>query len=590
MSETPRHSRPGETWAWLHPERSLLREGLGARLWPELGPVGREQARGLLQGARDELRRAPALEASLPEAARRQSALRLLERELRRLEAPPGREELAALVADLLGPAGLARDPGLVQERLDLLEELLAPLRRHGRLHLGGERQAGARGARRLRAVARHLELRLPALLPESPRPGLDGLLALADELESLPTLDLPRLEEGWRELDEDGGWPLSLLLERVESELATLGAELERRAEVLRARYLGAGSQPGRALDWLRGQFALDPVPAEQWAWQHERHLQDISRHLRRQGLPCPPLGARQLPGLEVEWPSPGAESTGGLLALPDLSRLDPCTLEAHGAEFHHGMLPVLAAREGLPGRLWLAWRLEERAPEGPETGWLAALARPADLDAWARWACAWLPRSGWLSGDTRLRLLSRLAEWRELWLTRADLELRLGIRPREEIRRRLESDCGLPAHLAEAAWRFLEREPGRQALASARLFDLQDAGRRWRRLRKGGGADLFWLTADLALASPAWLRAQFAALPAEGRRWSPLPPALVRPASRPDLLGEVEERLAALGRIRREDLEAGREFDPPAPPLESSEDAVEPPQGREDPSAPAE
>ncbi|MFA7329591.1 MAG: hypothetical protein WC326_00825 [Candidatus Delongbacteria bacterium] len=563
MSEPSSARSLPAAWSWLRPERVLRRAELGTTLWSDLGPAGRARARDLLTGVRPELQ-AAAPPATLAEG-RRQLALRQLERELGELDQLPQRAELAARAAEALGPAALAADPELVLERLERLEELAAPLRSRGQLELAGSREDGRRGARRLRATARQLEQRLPLLLPLQPRPGLQGLLTLADELEHALPHETPAPDRAWRELEAEAGWSLAQLLERVESELGGLAADLEKRAETLRQRYLGATPAEGPALPWLRGQFALDPPRPEHWAWLHNRHLQDISRHLVQLGLEHERPAARVQPGLEPDWPCPGPDEAGEGLALPDLSLLDLARLEALLAEHHHGQLAVSAAREGLPGRLWLLRRIRGQELSDPAAGVLAALTRPADLDVWARWAGAWLPRSGWLAGDARLRLLSRLADWRDLCLTRADLERRLAMRPEAEIRHRLERESGLPPLLAEAAWQHLLREPGREALASARLFDLQEAGRRWRRQQRGSAADLFRLSAEAALLPGSWLRAHFAAQPGAGRQWHALPPALVKPVARPELLGEVEERLAALGRIQREDLEAGREFDAP-------------------------
>ncbi len=592
MSELSSARSLPAAWSWLHPERVLQRAGLGTALWPELGPAGRARARDLLAGVQAELQAAAAPPTALTEG-RRQLALRQLERELDKLEHLPQRAELAARVAEALGPAALAADPELVLERLERLDELVAPLRTRGQLELTGSQAEGRRGARRLRATARQLEQRLPLLLPHQPCPGLHGLLTLADELEHAAPHEIPAADTAWRELEAEAGWSLAQLLERVEGELGRLASELEKRAETLRQRYLGTTPADGPALPWLRGQFALDPPRPEHWAWLHNRQLQDIGRHLCQLGLEHELPSARVLPGLEPDWPCPGPDWAGEGLALPDLSLLDSARLEALLAEHHHGQLAVSAAREGLPGRLWLLRRIRNQERVDPAAGVLAALTRPADLDSWARWAGAWLPRSGWLTGDARLRLLSRWAEWRDLCLTRADLERRLAMRPEAEIRRRLERDSGLPPLLVEAAWNHLLREPGREALASARLFDLLEAGRRWRRVQHGSAADLFRLSAEAALLPGSWLRAHFAAQPGAGSQWHALPPALVKPVARPELLGEVEERLAALGRIRREDLEAGREFDAPGAPATEPEEVAggpEIPGGPEDAGDPAE
>lgn len=572
MSDPRPTAAPGslaEAWDWLSPERAVRRDGLGDRLWPDHGPAGRARARELLDGVRQNLEALPGLPAEQVEHGRRLALARWLDREERRRLAAPSPSELADILDVGLGacPADSQDGPEapLVAERLATLDDLLDPLRRRGRLlgdapGLAGE---GGQAARRVRALARRLAVRGG----ESLRSGGEALERLAGELEAWrpgAAPGPPEESEAWRELGSCALWPLSLLLERVEQERESALAEAGRRAAALRQRWLGEAGE-GEALAWLRLQLAQDPPRPEQLAWLLHRHAKDLARHLSGLGLEARVPGARVLPGREASWclePAPGGSL---LLALPDLSLLSPPDLEAQLGHWHHGLLPLLAAREGLPGRLWLEGRLRDAAAgEGDSVAaWTARLLRPEDLDAWAAWAMGWLPRTGWLAGDPRLRLLARDLETRELSLARADLELRLGSRPPEEVRRRLEREAALPPHLARAALEALRRQPGRQALAAARRFELMDGVRRWRRLRKATDADGFHLLAACAWLPLDGLRAQLGAQPPEGRRWAELPPAVVRPAARPELLGEVEERLAALGRIRREDLEAGREFD---------------------------
>jgi len=542
-----------EHWLRLQPQRRLARAELGSRLWPGLDAAGRAEARELLRTAREDLEQQSAPDASTPEAGRLTLAQRLIDRESVRLERPPRRGELAALAATALGPAALAADAGLVCERLERLPELWSAA--SGEV-LGGDPDEGAAAARRLRALALHLEIRLGA--ERNPRP----LLELAELLERQPAAAEPD-PAPHPDLDTAGGWERAPLLARLEEESARAEAELERRAAALCQRLEGrteAGDAVARAL----AQLALDPPRPEHWAWLQRGLQADLARFLRRLGLAAEAPEVEAAPGLAPDLVEPRLDASGRLLAS-DLSLPGGAELRDLLAERCHAQLPLLAAREGLPGRAWLLARLRAGAGASPAAAVIAALLEPEDLEAWARWAGDWALRRGWQAGDPRLRLLQARQELRELQLARADLELVAGVVSPTEARARLEPALELPPTLFEAAWSDLRRRPGAAAAAAARLLEVREAGRRWRRAARGAGnADWFHLLAEAAALPPDWLRRHLAQQPARGLAWNALPPALVRPAPRPDgLLGEVEERLAALGRIRREDLEAGREYD---------------------------
>lgn len=563
-----------ESWRWLRPELRLTRAGLDARLWPDLGRAGRDRRVELARVALQELSRQDENAESL-EQGHRLLARRLLEREISRAALPPHRLDLAGLVARALGPAALAADPGQVQERLRRLPELLDPLREPG-FELAGDTVTGALAARRLRALAQHLEARLPWLTGGAAT-ATEALSTLAGELESLPAAVMRSEEDAWADLQGEGAWELAPLLERIEAELTRAGRELERRALVLQQRF--DSDATGDALRQALAQLARDLPQPERWAWLHEGLQADLARALRRLGLEVEPPRVATAPGLLPGWTEPGLEEAEAGLWLPDLSQLNGADLAAHLADRNHGLLPLLAAREGLPGRAWLLARLRARGDGSLSEAVAACLLEPEDLDAWARWAGDWMVRAAGLGGDARLRLLQKREELRDLLLARADLELRLGIRPETEIRQRLAHEGGLPTHLAEAAWLALRRRPGRFAAASARLLDFREAGRRWRHAPRGaaaGSADWLLILADCAALPGPWLRRHLHLQPARGEQLLPQPPALVRPSGRSDgLLSEMEERLAALGRIRREDLEAGREFDAPLVALDEADDA---------------
>ncbi len=523
----------------------------------------------MLDVLQDALGTLPQESGASPHSGNGALARKLLERETFALTHAPHRLQVAEAVARRLEEL-LPTDPAACLEALRQLPQWTAFLQA-GPLPAGDASQSHL-AARRLRALATHLDSRLRRHVGEESVGATHALLELCDWLEALPMQEHVPDEAAWREL-RHGGWDMAPLLARLDEELLRLRREVDKRAEQLRQRFLGSRGEDGQALPWVLEQLALDPAPPEQWLWLHHSLQRQARRLLGQLGLESELLPYILRPGLVPGCCDPLPASNGSLCGLGDLSALDGLALSRHLAWASHTLPALQVVREGLPGRAWLLKGCVERQLD-EEDSVVAALVRPEDGDCWARWAADWMLRTGWQAGDGRLRLAQALLEAWELVLARADVELHLGIRPAQDVKKRLLAEGGVPAHVVDAAWQILRLQPGRFALASARLLLWREAGRRWRRNhREAGTADWFRVLARCALFPLAWQKEHLAAQLAEGRSWKALPPALVRPISpRGDgLLTEMEERLATLGRIRREDIEAGREFDTQATPSPS-------------------
>lgn len=564
MSDPRRSSSFRDRWLWLAPEPGSAPPGAPVRHWPESTAAALAARLDLLQ---DALRSLPE---GLPPSSLRagQSALarRLLQREVRDLQGPPHRLALAESVARRLEEL-LPTDPAACREALRQLPQWSDALPK-GAVP-GGDREQALLAAKRLRALASFLEGRLRRSLGEMAADSTQPLHGWIQELEALPDAVHEPGDAHWQELRE-GGWDMAPLLVRLEEEQARVRREADKRAEQVRQRFLGTQVGQGDALPWVLEQLALDPAPPEQWLWLHHSLQRQALRLLGQLGLACEELPFILRPAYVPGCADPSPSRDGALCGLGDLSSLKPAALSRHLAWASHVLPPLSVAREGLPGRAWLLRKCRGEAQEDLSAV-IAALVRVEDGEVWARWASEWMLRQGWQAGDLRVRLAQKLQEAWDLLLARADVELHLGIRSPLEVKHRLLKEGLVPTHVAEAAWQLLNLDPGRFALASARLILWREAERRWRRThREAGTADWFHVLAEGALFPLSWQRVSLASQPAPGLSWRALPPALVKPISpRGDgLLTEVEERLAALGRIRREDIEAGREFDTqPAP-----------------------
>jgi len=580
MSETSHGSSFAERWHWLRPDLVTDPAARELRRWPDLGSAGRARLCDLAQDALRTLPEEHTAPASV-EAGRLRLARHLLRRELSEVARPPCRTAVAEGVASCVEEL-LQRSPEACLDALHHLPEFLQPLQ-EGEEPTGDMAQ-GKQAARRLRALAHHLRHRLERKLGAGAVGAEAPLEELAAWLEALPDHPATWGDEAWQDVRECG-WDMAPLLSRLEEELTRVRRELDKRAEQVRQRYLGGRGDSSPALPWVLEQWALDPARPEQWAWLHQSLLDQARRLLAQMGLDCTAPTVFLRPGCQPSWPEAAPSRDGLLVGLGDLAALDGGALALHMAWASHVLPPLVVVREGVPGRAWALQQVGREVAD-PASSVIAALLRPADLECWARWSVEWMLNHGWQAGESRVRLmLARLEEW-DLLLARADLELRLGIRPADDVRQRLMREGVVPAHMAERAWLQVLERPGQAAQACARLLLLREAGRRWRRNhREAGTADWFHLVARCAALPGAWLKEHLATQPAEGRNWRPLPPALVRPiAPRGDgLLTEMEERLAALGRIRREDIEAGREFDSQAPPPAATQ-AVEAESGGDD------
>jgi hypothetical protein len=549
-----------ERWRWLHPEREPRRERLAGRLWPDLGPAGRALRVRLLLAEAAAASEPPEDPAGLG-AARLAERQRMLARAVREQAAAPGPATLLGVIE--CGLDG-AVEPALRLERLARLEELLAPLGA-GEAARGTPGEA-AEAARRLREGLRHLAEGLARGGSPDTAAGLGRLEQLARAWEQQPrevagAAD-PRAE--WEERCGEALQPEALLA-RFAEQIAATAAELERRCTALGTRYLGEPPDQGQsARAFVEEQLAADRPAPEGWERAHRDALAPLAAFVRRRGLlpggEAPPI-CRLQPGARPAWPGCAGGELPGRLPLADLTCFPAAGREAWLADWHHAALPLLLAREALPGRLWLRDWLRG---QDPLRGWLL---HGEDLDGWAGWVVEPLLAAGWMAGEPRTRIVLLRERLRELLLARADLQGLLDLRPPSEIRRALARDGALGEELLAAALQALEDRPGRWAAAALRRLELSLAWRRWRR-RHGPAAtpaaacDLFAMACTLPLP---WIREGLAQVPPGGRVLCELPPAVPPPreGAGSELLQEVEERLAALGRIRREDLDAGAEFD---------------------------
>lgn len=570
-----------ERWRWLHPEEETRAARLAGRLWPDLGPAGRDARRRLLLGESAAAGDASGEDPGGLEAARLAERQRLIARALLELAGAPSP---AALLAVLETGLDAAAEAELVQRRLARVGELLDPLAGEGP-GAGAAADEGAAAAARLRQLLLHLERRFEGGPGVEALAGFVRLAALADrwEDEETPTLaGDPRADWTWR--TGEALRPEELQA-RFTAGLEQTALELDKRCRALQARYLG-GSARDDARSFVAAQLAEDRPPVERWERAHRDALAALAAWIGRRGLlpgdgPLPE--PRVLAGARPAWPeidSGRHALPAGRLPLADLTRLSPAGREAWLADRHTAALPVLLAREALPGRRWLLRRLRETDPLR------GLLLRPADLDGWAGWAPEALFAAGWMSGEPRARIVHLRERLRELLLARADLQRLLELQPEAEIRRLLAREGELEGEPLAAAWRALEEHPGRWAAGALRRLELSAAQRRWRR-RHGAAAtpaaaiDLFSVAGTLPLP---WIRERLHEAPPGGRELLELPPAVpaLKWKDRDELVREVEERLAALGRIRREDLDAGSEFDdgaaPPAAPDEEAPLAAAP------------
>lgn len=541
-------------WSWLHPH--LLSAGeRDSGCWPDLSVRGIGGRRSLLDEMESLVNASAADPSSLAEREQ-QAARDLIERERAELTQPVGCSELADLLSAALLQPLRSGDHERLTQAIETLPSFLNSL---GGRPLREERAGAAEDlATRLDSLSMHVERRA---LEADIRLNADALGALRDlatqvDITAFTAPDPRQFSAGLQAKD----------LQTLDAAIARNGAELERRAASLAQRYLG--EQAGQDnLARLVDLIHLDHARPEHWSWILRQHCAEMSAELALRGLPshrdeCPlEVEPGLAPGVEELCPASWLRPwTASGWRLADLSLLDPLRLEAHLREYNHVRLPLLVATQLLPGRAWL---LESfRQQDHPAS----LLLRSSDLDLWASWSPGWLLRLGWLSGERRVRLLQLQERHRTLLAGKVDLLRLLAVRPDEELSKPFVEDSQLPAHLAAARWKQLQATPGRAtrlALDSLALQDLaRDLKRRWSAC--GGGLDLLGaMQRAVLLPREDW--------PLLAREHEPrglflrkLPAPLAQPREdRDGLLSEIEERLAALGRIRREDLLAGAEFD---------------------------
>jgi len=552
------------------------------RGWPDWSETGRAYLAGLLRDT------SAGLDASVedppsPEARR---CRLLLERELREIEAAPGParviQALAAGLAGLLDPAA-ERDPdSTIAERLRGITVFIDSL-------LPGLRAAPPEDRRealpRLEALCKGLEASLagrrdagrPVMDPQACDAALRRLRELARELdhagEAVHPSEVPDTHEfarAWRLAAGRGLEPESLLAE-FQNEIGQVSEELFKRSGALHAKYAGRSPGGPAGLRFVLEQLGQDRPLPERWLEEQRSRLAELRRWAFSRRLLYPPAPSFRLE-MRPPWCDPsgdylmpelraGESKEPPIIAARDLAQLPRPVRESHLGDCCHYALSVLLAREALPGRAFLLYR---RRSEG---GVCALLSRPENLDAWAQLVPQLLLDRGWFQGEPRLRIMVLREKLRDMHLARADLELHTGLRPSIELKRRLVEQALVPRHLAEEALREIRRRPGRAALAAARALELRKAERRWRRRRgaEAGNADALDLAARYADLPLTEIARGLPGNRADGRALAEPPPPVIR-IPRPEkdaAVREAERRLAELGRITREDLSAGSEFD---------------------------
>ena len=231
----------------------------------------------MLDVLQDALGTLPQESGASPHSGNGALARKLLERETFALTHAPHRLQVAEAVARRLEEL-LPTDPAACLEALRQLPQWTAFLQA-GPLPAGDASQSHL-AARRLRALATHLDSRLRRHVGEESVGATHALLELCDWLEALPMQEHVPDEAAWREL-RHGGWDMAPLLARLDEELLRLRREVDKRAEQLRQRFLGSRGEDGQALPWVLEQLALDPAPPEQWLWLHH----SLQRQARRPG-----------------------------------------------------------------------------------------------------------------------------------------------------------------------------------------------------------------------------------------------------------------------------------------------------------------
>ncbi len=547
-------------WGWLHPQL-FPASGPEPGSWPLDPDKSRDTARLLLAEARDLLDQSAA-EPHVSHQASIRWGHELIEREEKDLTAARSTAWVADhLSAGLLGALRHGSRTSL-KRALDGLPAWLDLCVSQDVV----EENAGAGESlkQRLTSLQQHLERRLLEL-DESELAGKVRVLeGFHDRLRitAFQPADVSQAAAGLQAKD----------LEKLDDAIQRLNADIERRIKRLDQRYLGKADTAEANILAL---IELDQGRPEQWAASFNRRRQEIEQELALRGMPANrELRFHVEPGLypgfvelapacwHRSWNQHGRR-------LPDLSLLDPLRLEAHLIEWNHVRQPLELATRHRPG----SDSLLELWGQAPHPA--AFLLRDGDTRRWADAAPGWLLDQGWMGGERRLRLLQKRQELRLLKIGRIDLLRLLAVRPDDELEIQISGEARLPEHSLKAIWQKMLAEPGHFAF---RALDGLALAEKMRSLKKSwqdsvGSEDTFSAMQQFCLMPrDTWPELAEAFSPS-GRSLPQPPPALPRPREDQEgLLSEVEQRLAELGRIRKEDLLAGSEFDGGSPAVDEA------------------
>ncbi len=401
----------------------------------------------------------------------------------------------------------------------------------------------------------------------------------------ALQTLD--ELARGWRAQEHSGSEPIGpeasskawqsycdteldidAVIKKLEQEIQRTVAELEKRCTTLHQRYDKKVPGGGESVHFVLQQIATDQPRPEYWLECHRNIMSELERTLLPRELPFPVEGEISL-GLGSRASRRDTYCHGPLngpasLQIFDLATLPAADRQAHLDDHNSYALTLLLAREGVPGRLSL---LQERRATKDLS---ACLLRESDLEAWAQEAPELLARLGWMQGEARIRILLLRDRLRDLLAALADLEYHTLRRPEIELFRRLRREGMLGANLVTSIFSGIRRTPLRRVGTINNWLVLREELRKYKRRTGSASGPLdIWLAARRCCdLPPAMMRTALSVEEALGLQAHEVPPPVVQLAARKDeLIQSVESQLAALGRIRSEDLDAGSEFDGPAP-----------------------
>ena len=356
-------------------------------------------------------------------------------------------------------------------------------------------------------------------------------------------------------------------LAAKLEAEVQRTIRELEKRATTLHQRYEKQTPGGSESVHYVLQQIATDQPRPEHWLECQRNILAELKRNLESRKLPIPLESSIAL-GLGSRAARQDVCCHAPLKGEPSLLVFDLATLPASERptylDDHNSYeLQLLLAREGLPGRLSL---LHERRST---QGLAACLLRASDLDAWAFEVPELLGRLGWMQGEARVRILLLRDRLRVLLSALADLELHTLRRPEIELFRRLRREGMLNAGRTSALFAEMRRYPMRQASQVHRWLVLHEELRKFKR-RAGSScspADIWQAARRWCDLPPGVLRKGLATEEPQGLSMQEPPPPVIQlgSARKDELIESVESQLAALGRIRSEDLDAGSEFDAP-------------------------